>query len=88
MRPVQPALLAQRDHKAQPAQRELQDLLEVEAVHLDHKAQPVQPVLLVQQELQAQRVQLVPQALQEQLVLQVQLERPVRLVLLEFQMLR
>jgi hypothetical protein len=77
-------LLVQRAHKARLVQRELQDLLEAEAVHLDHKVQQVQQVQLVRQvqrELPAQRVPQVPQA---QLVPQVQLEQQVRLVLLEF----
>jgi hypothetical protein len=39
VQPVLLALLAQLDHKVQPVQRELQDLLEVEAVHLDRKEQ-------------------------------------------------
>jgi hypothetical protein len=76
-------LLVQLDHTAQLVQRELLDLLEVEAVHLDHKVQRVQLVLPVQRELQAQRVPRVLQAQQEQLVPRVQREQQVRLVLLE-----
>jgi hypothetical protein len=77
VQPVQLALLAQLDHKVQPVQRVLQDLLEVEAAHLDLKVQRVQ---LVQLELQAQQAQ---QVLREQLVPQAQRVQPVQLVLLE-----
>jgi hypothetical protein len=41
VQPVQLALLVQQDHKEQPVQRERQDLLEVEAAHLDLKVQQV-----------------------------------------------
>jgi hypothetical protein len=83
VQPVQLALLVLQDHKEQLVQRERQDLLEVEAAHLDLKVQRVQRVQLVQLELQAQQAQQVRQVLREQLVPQVQRVQPVLRDLLE-----
>jgi hypothetical protein len=82
------ALLVQQGHKVQPAQRELQDHLEVEAEHLDHKVQLVRQVQPVLQELRVQPVQRERQALREQLVPQVQQEQQAQQVLLVYQMLQ
>jgi hypothetical protein len=89
VQPVQLALPAQQDHKEQPVQRERQDLLEVEAAHLDLKVQRVQRVQLVQLELQAQQAQQVRQVRQVpqvQLVPQEQREQQVQPDPREYQM--
>jgi hypothetical protein len=72
----------------QPVQRVLQDLLEVEAVHLDLKVQLELLVQLVRQELQVHLEQLERQALREQLVPQVPQVLPELPDLLEYQMLQ
>jgi hypothetical protein len=88
VQPVQLALLVQQDHKEQLVQRERQDLLEVEAAHLDRKEQQELLVQLVRQELQAQQVQLERQALRELLVPQAPQVLPELPDLLEYQMLQ